>query len=103
LKARRAGFTTVLASRATAYHEGSRSLGVTSTRRFYFATRNHLLLARRADPSAGRFLSCCRGGAIVMLNLAHAVISPGGSWPARVRAVARGARHYGAGRFGDGR
>jgi GT2 family glycosyltransferase/glycosyltransferase involved in cell wall biosynthesis len=100
LKARRAGFATVLAGRATVYHEGGQSLGATSSRRFYFAARNHLLLARRAEPSAGRFRSWSRTCSIVMLNLAHAVVSRGGSLPARLGAAASGTRDYLAGRFG---
>jgi GT2 family glycosyltransferase/glycosyltransferase involved in cell wall biosynthesis len=100
LKARRAGFATVLAGRATVYHEGGQSLGATSPRRFYFAARNHLLLARRAEPAAGRFRSWSRTCSIVMLNLAHAVVSRGGSLPARLGAAASGTRDYLAGRFG---
>jgi GT2 family glycosyltransferase/glycosyltransferase involved in cell wall biosynthesis len=100
LKARRAGFATVLAGRAIVYHEGGQSLGATSPRRFYFAARNHLLLARRAEPSAGRFRSWSRTCSIVMLNLAHAVVSRGGSLPARLGAAASGTRDYLAGRFG---
>jgi len=102
LKARRAGFATVLAGRATVYHEGGQSLGATSPRRFYFAARNHLLLARRAGPSVGRFRFLSRACSIVMLNLAHAVVSPGGSLPARVGAVMHGTRDYVTGRFGSG-
>jgi GT2 family glycosyltransferase/glycosyltransferase involved in cell wall biosynthesis len=102
LKARRAGFTTILAEGATIYHEGGQSLGPVSPRRFYFAARNHLLLAERAEPSAGRFASIFRGCSIVMLNLAHAVVSPGGSLPARLSAVAHGTRDYVTGRFGSG-
>jgi GT2 family glycosyltransferase len=100
LKARRAGFTTILAGSAAVYHEGGRSMGANTPRRLYFAARNHLLLARRNDPSAGRLASLCRGGSIVLLNLAHAVRSRGGSLPARLGAVARGTRDYAAGRFG---
>jgi GT2 family glycosyltransferase len=100
LKARRAGFATVLAGRATVYHEGGQSLGATSPRRFYFAARNHLLLARRAEPSAGPFRFWSRTCSIVLLNLAHAVVSRGGSLPARLGAAASGTRDYLAGRFG---
>jgi GT2 family glycosyltransferase/glycosyltransferase involved in cell wall biosynthesis len=100
LKARRAGFATVLAGSAAVYHEGGRSMGANTPRRLYFAARNHLLLARRNDPSAGRLASLCRGCSIVLLNLAHAVRSRGGSLPARLGAVARGTRDYAAGRFG---
>ncbi len=102
LKARRAGFATVLAGRAAVYHEGGRSIGASDPRRLYFAARNHLLLARRSDPSAGRVASLCRGCSIVLLNLAHAVRSRGGSLPARLGAVVRGTRDYAARRFGAG-
>jgi len=36
LKARRAGFATVVAGAATAYHEGGHSIGANSPRRLYF-------------------------------------------------------------------
>jgi GT2 family glycosyltransferase len=101
LKARRAGFATVLAGRAAVYHEGGQSLGARSPRRFYFAARNHLMLARRSEPSAGSLRSFYRACSIVVLNLAHAVVSPGGSLAARIGAVARGTRDYARGRFGS--
>jgi hypothetical protein len=41
-----------------------------------------------------------RIASIVMLNVAHAVRTSGGSLPARLGAVARGTRDYFAGRFG---
>ncbi|PYR64470.1 MAG: hypothetical protein DMF91_00180 [Acidobacteria bacterium] len=100
LKARRSGFATVLAGRATVYHEGGRSIGAGSPRRFYFAARNHLLMARRAEPSAGRLASFYRASSIVLLNVANAALSTGGSLPARLGAVARGTRDYVAGRYG---
>jgi GT2 family glycosyltransferase/glycosyltransferase involved in cell wall biosynthesis len=102
MKARRFGFATVLAGSATVYHEGSRSIGADTPRRLYFAARNHLLLARRVEPSAGRLAFLGRASWIVLLNLAHAVRSKGGSLPARLGAVAQGARDYAAGRFGIG-
>jgi GT2 family glycosyltransferase len=102
LRAQRAGFTTVLAGDATVYHEGGRSLGATSPRRFYYAARNHLRLARRASPASGRARSFGRGCVIVALNLAHAVVSRGGSLPARVGAAGRGTLDYLLGRFGAG-
>jgi GT2 family glycosyltransferase/glycosyltransferase involved in cell wall biosynthesis len=100
LRARRAGFSTVLAGAATAHHEGGRSIGARSPRRLYFAARGHLLLARRAGRPAGRVASACRTVAIVALNLAHAVRSGGAPLPVRLAAVARGVRDYFAGRFG---
>jgi GT2 family glycosyltransferase len=102
LKARRAGFTTVLAGQAIVYHEGGQSLGARSPKRFYYAARNHLRLARQADPSGSAVTAFGRSCAIVALNLAHAILSPGGSLPVRVAAVARGTRDYITGRFGPG-
>ena len=102
LKARRSGFATVLAGSATVYHEGSRSIGADTPRRLYFAARNHLLLARRVEPPAGLLAFLGRASWIVLLNLAHAARSNGGSLSARLGAVAQGARDYAAGRFGIG-
>ena len=93
LTARRAGFTSVVAEMATAYHEGGRSIGADSPRRLYFAARNHLLLATRHG-SPGVLAARWRALSIVALNVAHAVIAPGGSLPARLRAVAHGTRDY---------
>jgi N-acetylglucosaminyl-diphospho-decaprenol L-rhamnosyltransferase len=101
LKARRAGFATVLAGKATVYHEGSGSIGVDSPRRLYFAARNHLLAAARSDPSASPLKRALRGSSIVLLNLAHAANSLGTSPVARVWAVIRGTADYFAGRYGD--
>ena len=101
LKARARGFATVLASRATAYHEGGRSIGADSLRRLYFASRNHLLMARRTSNRRHRVLLPVVLASVVMLNVAHAVRAPGGSRTDRLRAVLRGAADYVAGRFGD--
>jgi GT2 family glycosyltransferase len=100
LKARAAGFATILAGSAVAYHEGGQSIGSKSPRRLYFATRGHLLLARRLNPAAGPLSVWPRAMSIVALNLAHAIVSPGGTPVARVAAVVRGTRDYVRGRFG---
>ncbi|HVH25123.1 MAG TPA: glycosyltransferase [Vicinamibacterales bacterium] len=102
LRARHAGFETGVAGTATVYHEGGQSLGSRSPRRFYFAARNHLLLARRSGPSRGRVARLSRGCSIVALNLAHALVSPGGSVATRIGAVALGTRDYLMNRFGAG-
>jgi GT2 family glycosyltransferase/glycosyltransferase involved in cell wall biosynthesis len=95
LRARRAGFTTVLDGSAVAYHEGGRSIGPDTPLRLYFAARNHLLLASRNEGPRGlRTLS------IVALNVAHAVRTTGASLYTRLVAVARGFRDHAAGRFG---
>jgi GT2 family glycosyltransferase len=102
LRARRAGFETRLAGEAVIYHEGGQSIGAESPRRLYFAARNHLLLAKRADPSAGRLSAGMRGASILMLNVAHAFMARGGPLPVRLGAVAAGTRDYVRGRFGSG-
>jgi GT2 family glycosyltransferase len=103
LRARRAGYATVLSALATVHHEGGRSIGARSPRRLYFAARGHLLLARRAGPPAGAFASVLRTASIVALNLAHAVRSSGAALPVRIGAVARGVGDYFAGRLGPDR
>jgi GT2 family glycosyltransferase len=100
LRARAAGFATVLAGDAVVYHEGGQSLGARSPKRFYYAARNHLRLAAQADGSSGPLVSLTRACSIVMLNLAHAIVSPGGSLPVRIGAVVSGTRDYLTGRFG---
>ena len=101
LKARDAGYATVIAGEATAYHEGGRSIGAESSRRLYFAARNHLLVASRRSLSSGRSSRLARSISIVAFNLAHAVISTGGTLPSRLYAVARGTRDYVGGRYGS--
>jgi GT2 family glycosyltransferase/glycosyltransferase involved in cell wall biosynthesis len=102
LRARGAGFNTIVASAALAYHEGSRSIGADSPRRLYFAARNHLRLASRLAPRTS-IGSLSRSAAIVALNLAHAARARGSSLPIRLTAVLRGAGDYALGRFGAGR
>ncbi|MGH9386940.1 MAG: glycosyltransferase family 2 protein [Vicinamibacterales bacterium] len=101
LKARRAGFVTLLAGQASVYHEGGGTMGKDS-RRLYFASRNHLLVAARSDPSASPLMRVLRESSIVVLNLAHALAAAGGSPVVRVSAVVRGTADYFAGRLGEG-
>jgi GT2 family glycosyltransferase len=100
LRARAAGFATILAESAAVYHEGGQSIGATSPRRLYFAARNHLRLADRVNPGANGAVAAGRRASIVMLNLAHAVRARGGSIVGRLAAVVRGTRDYMANRFG---
>ena len=101
-RARSAGFETVLAGDATAYHEGERSIGA-GPRRLYYAARNHLRFAgiagagRNGNPVA----SFWRDSSIVALNVAHAIRARGGTLPGRVTAVVRGTRDHVAGRYGE--
>jgi GT2 family glycosyltransferase len=99
LAARDAGFDVGVCGRAVAYHEGSRSLGATSPRRLYFATRNHLRLAAMR-PGQGRLHRLARAAMIVGLNGAYAAGASGGSIATRLLAVARGVRDHAAGRYG---
>ena len=99
LRAGAAGLRTRFEPTALAYHEGGGSLGPASPRRFYFAARNHLLLAR--DHHAGGFVaSLARPFVVVALNVAHALTSPGGSRAAKLGATLRGTLDYARGRFG---
>jgi GT2 family glycosyltransferase len=102
LRARRAGFATIIATDARAYHEGSRSIGAASPLRLYFAARNHLLLAARSDPQRRGLSAWLRNGSIVALNVAHAVLSRSGSLGSRLLAVAEGTRDYAMGAYGVG-
>jgi hypothetical protein len=83
------------------YHEGGRSLGHDSAARFYYATRNHLLLAAGAGGRT-RAAAAWRFCFVLAANVAHATVSPGDSVAARLAAAARGLRDYVAGRFGSG-
>ena len=102
LRARRAGYATAIEPAATAYHEGSRSIGSDSPRRLYFAARNHLLMAERQSP-LGRLRAMSRFTSIVTFNVAHALFWPGGWIWSRLIAVYRGARDHLAGRYGADR
>ncbi len=101
LRAREAGFTTVLSGRASVYHEGARSVGSASVDRLYYATRNHLLVARRAAADPGRVASVLRDISIVGLNLAYVFRFRGGSLASRLAAVLAGTRDHLRGRFGS--
>lgn len=99
LRARHAGFASVVTSAATAWHEGSRSIGARSTERLYYVARNHLRLAARVAPlPAGARMA--RNASVVALNVAHAVTTQGGTMGSRVAAVLRGTRDHFRGRYG---
>jgi GT2 family glycosyltransferase/glycosyltransferase involved in cell wall biosynthesis len=102
LRAAQAGCKTAIVGDAFAYHEGGRSIGAASPRRLYFAARNHLRMADRHGRAAGSVPRALRTCSVIALNVAHAIISPGGTLPARLGAVGRGVGDYVAGRFGAG-
>ncbi len=99
LRARGAGLHVGVALDARARHWGSRTLGKGSPERLYYAARNHLHTAERHLPLAGpvRWL---RRGAIVALNLAHALTQSQVARGAGLRAVLRGTADFCRGRLG---
>jgi GT2 family glycosyltransferase/glycosyltransferase involved in cell wall biosynthesis len=97
LRARRAGFETGCVHDAVAYHEGGRTIGRRSTRRIYFATRNHLRLAAAAGGRTGRPI---RSALVLGLNAAYVLMSPEAPLVAGASALVRGAWHHFRGRYG---
>ena len=101
LRAAEAGFHTVVAGEAIVEHKGHASIGRTSRRRVYFATRNHLLVAHRRALRKRSLTGWVQTGTILCLNLVHTLFSSEVSGLDGFRAFVRGARDYFAGRFGD--
>jgi GT2 family glycosyltransferase len=99
LRARRAGFRSLLVPSAIAYHEGHRSIGAASVSRLYYAARNHLLLAQSVQPLTG-LRAAARAAGIVALNLAYALRAPGMRRVAAIGAVLRGTVDHLQGRYG---
>ena len=99
LRARRAGLETVLVGNAFAYHAGSLSIGPRSPTRLYYATRNHLLAAKRAAPLPAP-LAFGRANLILGLNLAFAARSGWVSIGRGFKECLRGARDHIRGRYG---
>jgi hypothetical protein len=99
-RAEAAGFSTILVNSAVAYHEGGRSIGRASSRRWYFGARNHLLLASHREAGEGRGARALRLSWVAALNLAHALTADAGSLPARLAATTRGVRDYLSGCYG---
>jgi hypothetical protein len=100
LRARAAGYETIVVTGAAAVHTGSHSIGASSPRRLYFAARNHLLLAartaRRSVPGYALLVA-----SIVLLNLAHALIRSKVPAFAALQSVFRGTRAHFQGRYGS--
>ena len=102
LRARRAGFTCACVGTAVAMHEGSASIGTTSARRIYFATRNHLLLARRSGSARGFAARAAQTVSILGLNLAHVLLTSAIPVTKGLPAFVAGARDHFKGRYGAG-
>ena len=103
LRARAAGFRTACIDAATVLHEGSVSMGRQSGERIYFATRNHLLLARRFGGHRSALSRWFQVGAIMALNLAYALKASDVPRRAGLAAFVAGVRDYFGGRSGAGR
>ena len=100
LRARRAGYRTVVVPGAVAAHEVAGSAGARSSRRLYFSCRNHLRLAGQAYPRP-LLETVARACAIVALNVGHALLRAPAPRIQGLRAVVRGARDHALGRYGD--
>lgn len=98
LRAADAGFQSACVLASVAYHEGASTIGRRSSRRVYFATRNHLKLQARVGAPARRAIGAA---AVIGLNAAHAILSPEVRVPSGLSAVARGAWHHFRGRYGS--
>jgi GT2 family glycosyltransferase len=99
LRARAAGYRTVCVPTAIVLHRGSRSIGSRSPRRIYFATRNHLLLAKRLSPAGPA--AWFRSATTVVFNLAHALVSSGVPRGQALRAFGEGIHDHLRGRYGQ--
>jgi GT2 family glycosyltransferase len=102
LRARAAGFGAACIGTTPVLHEGGASIGQTSARRIYFATRNHLLLARRHGRGSSVLARCLRPATIMGLNLAHVLLTARVPVADGLGAFARGARDHFAGNYGAG-
>ena len=100
LRAQAAGFATVCVGAATAWHEGSVSIGRRSALRAYFATRNHLLLASRASAHRSRAARGMLAATVATLNLAHVLVAAEVPRLEGLRGFARGLQDHLAGRYG---
>jgi GT2 family glycosyltransferase len=101
LRARQAGFETRLVASASVYHAGSRAIGPESTRRFYFAARNHLLLASLMASGQPLWTRGRIATWVAALNIAHAMTARGGSLAGRLAATSRGMRDHLSSRYGS--
>ena len=100
LRARAAGFVTVCVGDAVAFHDGGRSIGRQSSRRWYFSARNHLLLASHRGTGERLSTRALRLLWVAALNVAHALTAEAGSLAPRLSATFRGMRDHWRGRYG---
>jgi GT2 family glycosyltransferase len=101
LRARDSGFLSAAVGTAIVQHEGHASIGRSSSRRIYFGTRNHLLLAHRRSVNRSWVVRGFETLSILGLNLGHALRSSDISMLDGLRGFVAGARHHFAGRYGN--
>jgi hypothetical protein len=94
LRARAKGFLSAVAGGAIVEHEGQAAIGKGSSRRMYFATRNHLLLAERSSPAQSRAARYFRVLSVLSLNLGNALTTSEVSRLDALRGFASGVRDY---------
>jgi GT2 family glycosyltransferase len=99
LRARNAGYSSGCVGGAIVKHVGNASIGRTSDRRIYFATRNHLLLTRRASSNRSPLIRWMQIATVLGFNLAHVLSTSPVRRPAGVAAFVRGAADFAAGRY----
>lgn len=99
VRARRAGFEVAVVLDARARHGGSRTIGA-SPARLYYSARNHVAAAHKLEPRSG-VRGWLRDGAILGLNLAHALKQQEIGRMTACRAVVAGYRDALRGRFGS--
>jgi GT2 family glycosyltransferase len=101
LRARDAGALTACAGKAFARHEGAKSIGRSSARRIYFATRNQFLLARRRGRGGvlSPLLSAC---GVAAWNLAYVLWSSEAPLASGLAAFARGTLDHLRRKYGGG-
>ncbi len=98
LRAARHGFATAVVPSATVRHQLARTIGLRSPDRLYYAARNHLLASSMLPLPAVQ--SVARDGAIVAMNLAHALLTSPAPLVPGVRAVLSGIADHVRGRYG---
>jgi GT2 family glycosyltransferase len=102
LRARNAGFHSACVGRAVVVHDGSLSVGRRSPLLIYFATRNHLLLARRVATWRWPPFRWLQSGFIVALNLAHVLVTSEVPRREGLRGLVRGVHDHMSGRYRAG-
>jgi GT2 family glycosyltransferase len=100
LRASAAGFRVACVGAAAVMHEGSTSIGRDSALRIYFATRNHLLVARRFAPSERFAAGWVQTASVLAFGLAHVLFTSEVPRRRGLKGFAAGVHDHFAGRYG---